>query len=236
MTSALERARARFEQSGDRGTAGAEVPFRDFLTEYLPRSLAVGHGEVIDADDHISKQTDLVIVDDHHPFTFKPSDPGLFFIEGVLAAGEVKADLTSQHLTDALQKSQRFKALVPRAAKGTQTFSNPTDLPRFVDRRAFFLFAFESRLTLETIGQRIVEYEKAHSDQPILDAAFVLDRGVVINLADGQGAQRYAEPGGEPLSGWLANPSDQVLFDTLAWLSINMPRFVRYQSILVEYI
>lgn len=51
MTSRLAEARAKFEHRGDRGTAGAEVPFRELLADYLPRGLAVGQGEIIDTSD-----------------------------------------------------------------------------------------------------------------------------------------------------------------------------------------
>src|SRR3954454_14882631 len=104
MVDKLDQARIRFKQSGDVGTAGAEVPFRDFLREYLPGIYEVGHGEIVDSDGHRSAQTDVVIVEPDHPFTFTEDQPGLFFIDGVAAAGEVKSVLTSGELDRTLEK------------------------------------------------------------------------------------------------------------------------------------
>ena len=66
LMSRLAEARTRFEHRGDRGTAGGEAPFRDFLSAYLPRGLSVGQGEVIDTHDGRSGQVDVVIADSDH--------------------------------------------------------------------------------------------------------------------------------------------------------------------------
>lgn len=97
----LEEARSKFAQGTDRGTAGFEVPCREFLRKHLPRRLAVGQGEVIDSEGRESGQTDVVILDDDHPFDVDPDRPSLAFIEFVAAAGELKTTLTSDSLKDA---------------------------------------------------------------------------------------------------------------------------------------
>jgi len=97
MSAQLSEIRAKFTQSGDKGTSIEDV-FRTFLRQYLPRRLAIGHGEIIDRNSSRSGQTDVVVVNDDHPFTFTPDKPGIFFIEGVSAVGEVKTVLNSTHL------------------------------------------------------------------------------------------------------------------------------------------
>jgi hypothetical protein len=218
MVAALALARDRFEQGGDRGTAGAEVPFRSFLQDYLPPSYGVGHGEIVDADGHISTQTDVVIVDPDHPFTYTPAEPGLFFIDGVAAAGEVKSVLTTGDLDRTLANSRRFKELTPRHPRGTLIQSTPSDVARFYDRRPCFLIAFESQLKPETIATKIHAFGQAHPGEPILDAVYVLDRGWVVDFGDGQGAFKFGAPGEEPATGWVAQeiPEGEVLFDFLS--------------------
>lgn len=66
MKESLSKARARFAHSGDKGSTTEEA-FRQFLREYLPRRLAVGHGEIIDLKGNRSAQTDVVIVKGRRP-------------------------------------------------------------------------------------------------------------------------------------------------------------------------
>jgi hypothetical protein len=101
MRSELAKARATFAHNAYRGDEG-EAAFRSVLRQFLPRRFELGHGEVIDSFGWRSAQTDVVIANEDHPFIFSPDKPGLFLIEGVSAAGEVKAVLTRQKLADSL--------------------------------------------------------------------------------------------------------------------------------------
>ena len=212
------------------------MPFRELLVQYLPRGLAVGQGEVIDTSDRRSGQTDVVIVDIDHPFIFTPSEPGLFLIEGVVAAGEVKTVLTSKELDASLRNAVRFKSLEPEHQEGTLIHStNPSDIPRFYDRRPYFLVAFESQLTTSTVAEKAAEYAEAH-DVKAFDAIFLLDRGWAIDFGDGQGGFRFGAPGGRPATGWVWQEPHEVLFDFFVWLSAVMPKLVRFQPIIQLYL
>ena len=235
ITARLADARTKFDHRGDRGTAGVEVPFREFLAEYLPRALAVGQGEIIDTSDRRSGQVDVVIADIDHPFTFTPSEPGLFLIEGVTAAGEVKAVLTSTELDGALANAARFKALEAAHQAGNMIHASPSDVARFYNHRPYFLMAFESQLTIATVAERVAEYASEHS-VTVFDAVFLLDRGWAIDFGDGQGAFRFGEPGAAPAAGWVWQEPTEVLFDFLVWLSAVMPKIVRFGPIIQLYL
>jgi hypothetical protein len=58
-----------------------------------------------------------------------------------------------------------------------------------------------------------------------VDAVFLLDRGVALNLGDGKGQVKVAGPDGEPVSGWVFYESQTVLAEMLLWLYRVMPRF-----------
>ncbi len=232
----LTATRATFQQSGDKGTA-AERAFRDTLASYLPRRLAIGNGEVIDTNGSRSSQLDLVVVGEDHPFTFSLDSPGLFFIEGVLAVAEVKSVLTSEELTSALKNAQLFKTLQAKASRGTLRIANPSDIPRFHTARPCFLFAYESRLTLETIADRLVREEgETGAAEKVIDAVFLLDRGTIINLGNGLGSFGVLNPDGQKRNGWIINPTRDTLFGLVAWLSLVMPRFKQLTPILPDYL
>ncbi len=237
MKDVLAKIRARFTHPGDKGTM-AEDSFRAFLREYLPRRLAVGHGEVIDLTGNRSKQTDVVIANEDHPFTFTEDLPGLFFIEGVIGAGEVKTVLTSEHLESAIQNSREFKKLKYGHSRGATAVTNKSDLGRYYNCPPWFLFAYESSLSLSTICDHLSQASQAASGtaMDLVDAIFVLGTGSVINFGDGKGAFQFRNPEGISLPGWHWKSQDMTLIDLMAWLSTVMPRILRYESILARYL
>jgi hypothetical protein len=235
MRARLDEIRATFAQSGDKGSS-AEDSFREFLRKYLPRRLAVGHGEVVDLEGRRSRQTDVVIVTEDHPFTFTPDQAGLFFIEGVCGAGEVKTTLTGAELDKALRNSRRFKGLESQPLTGL-TYSSPSDQERFCRCPPWFLLAFDSQLSLGRILEKTVQFtvDRGLQATGLLDAVFILGRGWVMNFGDGQGSLQFRTPDGESVRGWVEKESDSVLFDLLGWLSIAMPRMVRLDPVLAPY-
>jgi Domain of unknown function (DUF6602) len=237
MKEKLSHARARFTHPGDKGTK-AEEAFREFLRQYLPRRLAVGQGEIIDVVGHRSKQTDVVIANEDHPFTFTEDSPGLFFIEGVVGAGDVKATLTRDHLEQSIRNSRTFKALEVSRSKGATAMGTRSDLERYYRCPPWFLFAYESQLGLSTICERLIK-ESQHSSGTatnLVDAVFVLGKGWVINFGDGQESFQFEDPTGKSVAGWAWQQGDSALFELMAWLSIVMPRVIRYESILAQYL
>lgn len=235
MEEELEEIRDTYDHAGTKG-GEVERAVRDFLRPYLPPSYGVGHGEVIDTQNRRSRQTDIVIYSDQHPFTVRGDRPGLFFIEGVLAGAEVKTHLTTEELNDGIAKSRAFKELEAKDLKHTILRENPTDKKRFYLRRPYFILAFESALTLETIGERLMD-EGDPRTHPILtpDAVIVLDRGFLWNMADGQGALKAHDDQGNVIQGWYYEKSEAGLYNMLRWLSGSMPRFTLFEPILVHY-
>jgi hypothetical protein len=236
MSAQLSEIRAKFTQSGDKGTSIEDV-FRTFLRQYLPRRLAIGHGEIIDRNSSRSGQTDVVVVNDDHPFTFTPDKPGIFFIEGVSAVGEVKTVLNSTHLNSIIAASRKFKALRITHAKGTMIHTNPSDRERFYTCPPYFLFAFESELSFPTIIDTLNAAAPDITAQPypLVDAVFVMNKGWAVNFGDGQGGFQFVTPEGKPMSGWVWQPAEFVLFECLAWLSAVMPHMVRYEPVIIGY-
>lgn len=236
MKAKLAEVRVTFGHSGIKGTQ-IEAIFREFLRSYLARRLSIGHGEIVDTSGARSGQVDIVVAEDDHPFTFTQEQPGLFFIEGICAAGEVKSVLTSEELRRTIENSHKFKALRVQELNGSLSFTCPEDQVRFYDHRPFFLIAMESQLTLKAVAQAVSDSGGFASpkNKKILDAVFILDRGWLIDLGRGEGSYKIM-PNGVSQPGWVAYESNQVLVDFMTWLSVSMPRVVRFQSILTNYL
>ena len=239
MTGLGERLRQRLSDTrvslrhpGDKGTH-AEQALRDVLAQYLPRRLSVGQGEVIDTHGARSGQVDIVIANEEQPLIYPQGEPGLFFIEGVDAAGEVKSVLTSAELARAIENSIKFKSLAAQPSIGLRV-APPSDVERFHERRPYFIFAYESQVTLELACERVQEAERASNGQ-VVDAIFALDRGTILNLADGRGSLGIARPDGTRHTGWIIKPGEDAMFGLFAWLSMVMPRMQRLTPILPDY-
>jgi hypothetical protein len=213
---------------------------RDFLREYLPPENRIGEGEIIDSKGHISTQLDIIITNPHHPYINDLKEPGLFLIEGVAAAGEVKTNLNSVDLDNIITSCISYKKLKIIHQAGAQIYSNASDIKRFIDHRPYFLFAFESQLTIETIHSKLCDFYAKHST-PIeeqIDAVFCLDRGAIVNFGDGKGALKWSTTELDSVPGIHITESsaDNILLSFLSWLSIAIQRITLPYSPLVDYL
>ena len=226
MNLKLQIIRKSHQHSGNRG-GNAEQIVRDFLREFLPPHNRIGHGEVIDLNGSLSRQTDVVVTNEYHPFLNDLTNPSVFIIEGVACAGEVKSVLTTEGLEHALEAAQALKLLRVQHQEGSQIFTNKEDRSRFVDSRPYFLFAFESQLLIETVKERI-DFWNSSKSVPLgqqLDAVFILSKGGLINFGGGGGTLKSIAPNGSPREGYSrAGASTDALVYFLSWLSISMVR------------
>jgi hypothetical protein len=233
----LELLRKRFANPGNKGN-GAERVLREFLRGQLPRRLEVGHGEIIDRMERSSGDCDLVIVEDTHPHLSAPEESGMFFIEGVAAGGEVKSVLTSTEFKNACQKSRQFKRLEASSPESVRIWFTESNKRRFEIRPPFFVFAFESQLSLEAIAdQTIQEVKEANAvGEQIFDAIFILNKGCGINLGDGQGSVRYSAPDGSFRKDWIFFPEPFACLELTAWLTNILPVTMGGRAVVHSYL
>ncbi len=84
---------------------------RDVLQRFLPRNISIGSGQIVDAEDGISRQIDLIIYRNDFPIlrTFGSAD--VYLIEGVVATVEVKSQLNQPQLFEALENGKSVRNL-----------------------------------------------------------------------------------------------------------------------------
>lgn len=239
LRSKLTKASGAFRHPGGKGDI-LEEPFREILAEYLPRSVGVSKGEIIDSYGGRSMETDVVVVSDEHPFTFKSESHALLLIEGVMAAGEVKTRLTSSHLNTSLDNSHAYRTLKMHPGAGRTVLYN-IDAERYQVSPPWFVFSMNSQLKLTTIRDKVERFIQSLGGtgadvNMTLDAVFVLDRGWLINFGDGYGGYRVRGDDRELVTGWHLRESKTVCFDFLAWLTSVMPRTMWSSPILQRYV
>lgn len=237
----FEEIRHEFEHRGSKGS-NVEKIVRDFVSSYLPPHNRIGHGEIMDSFGGISNQVDVIVTNENHPYLNDFHEPSKFFIEGISCVGEVKSVITTDDIKETLNKCLNFKNLQIWNDAGTKAYcSYEEDLIRFVHKRPFFLFAFSSQLSLDTIWERIDAYntENRIDLQHQIDAVFILDRGQIVNAGNGLGSIRIRSERFDILTGYVPfqiKEKPNILLDFMFWLHLVMPRIDFYQSILHRYL
>jgi hypothetical protein len=240
----LEVARTRFEHLGVRGNA-LEIAARDFFEKHLPRSVNVGTGEVIasesdgDSAEARSGQMDLVFSNQSQPFPTARDVPTLFFIEAVLAAGEVKTSLSRSIMPDELRKARKFRAL--RAKNMSRLVQVPKPdvwASYYVFYRPYFMVATETKSPWQSILLELMEYIDSEKVLP-LDGIFLLDQNVSLILSPHQEAP-FTQAAGLPFphkvgvlnaTGFITPYStDTPLAFLMGWLSLFRTSFFEDQQ------
>ncbi|RDZ52858.1 hypothetical protein C5C07_13965 [Haloferax sp. Atlit-4N] len=89
-----------------------EDALRELLEAYLPERCGVSTGFVIDVNGNQSQQMDVIIYDKYYTPIFKIADSKQYFpCETVIAVGEVKSEVKSRELEDAIEKIASAKTL-----------------------------------------------------------------------------------------------------------------------------
>lgn len=259
----LQTALARARLESNHGTTigdGAEDAVRATLRSYLPSGYSVGKGLVYDAYGDGSRQTDVVITNPDHPLSFPEGKSGTYVVDGVAAAGEVKACLDLAALDDCIKKGAAFKQLRMTISESDHVMNAKAQayMKQIGLVPPYFAVAFENKVADKTMGERLEAAglisppagkslgaaDWADTPQPPLDAVCILGRGVWLYVRpDNPMGMKvgFRQPDGsttieEDLSGWAFIGTESPLVLTLAWLNAVMPRVFRGKSVFSHYL
>jgi len=155
-----------------------EIVVRDLFRPLFPADIGTGTGEIISSDDRHSGEQDIVIFDKRivPPVLFERSI-GLFPIESVLFAIEVKSRLTSSGLRQAHESAVELRSFtyLPGSYDGADQPQSMT-----LNQMGSALLAFDTDLSVR--GKTEIErYDELHaSEDPPLKIICVIDRGCWI--------------------------------------------------------
>jgi hypothetical protein len=246
----LDKARLESDHSLTIGEQ-TEAAVRATLARYLPATYGVGHGHVYDAYGDGSQQTDVVIANADHPLTFPEDRAGTYVVDGVAAAGEVKARLATKDLDDCIRKGTTFKKLRLTYSEGDFVLSpkHQAHMKQMGMVPPFFVIAIDSTIKVSTVhnrlrkaglipppsGKSLGPEDDGDTPQPPLDAICILGKGVHLYVRpDNPLGIKVKERPNDPV--WAFIPSDAPLAFTLMWLHSAMPQTVRGRSVLVPYL
>ena len=226
--------RKKYEHPGNKGDQ-VESIIRDFLSQYLPAYNRVGHGEVFNIEGLHSKQTDLVVTNEYHvALTSDWTKAQTFIIESVECAAEIKSTINDvdTDLRDIFEKAKTFKSMFIEPGQGMEARLQPDDTRRFLWRKPYFGFAFESKVSLDRIIQELKSWDEELRpvERPVLDSLFILDRGGFMHMGSGQGRLVSIGSDGQRKTGYVAlrKGGEQVLTTLLLWIYSTMPKIHYY--------
>jgi len=170
-----------------------ETFIRKFLEEHLPQNLAIGSGEIIDANSKVGEsrnQMDIVLYRREFPRLSFGGGIHAFFAESVVATIEVKSTLTSDELAKSMVSAHRAKRLSKSVIACAEAGYCPPSILSFV-------IAYDGPAQMETVHgwldplckkhgityPRLPPNEQRQKRQTVsstcVDAIFVLGRGAV---------------------------------------------------------
>ncbi len=150
MSHSFAKTRYALSHNLSKGEA-AEESVRSFLRHYLPSSLSVTKGQIIDCRGVSSRQTDVIVYDTARtPILFTSDEGGHQLVpsEGVLAAIEVRSYVRPHDVSSILANMASIKTLdksayfEPKGILRTETYVHGRTY--LVFPTLYFLFAFDS--------------------------------------------------------------------------------------------
>jgi hypothetical protein len=239
LAAKLQEARLSTRHSGVRGDELGGALGHIVKDHFVDCSSYYEKCEVRDTHENFSSEVDLVFLNRFHPRFLLKDRPRAFFIEGVLAAAEVKASLDKSETIDCSQKARAFKRLQPTVdGNDLQTHNvDAEDWPRYLLRRPFFAFAYEDARRLSTIQKNIEDWVRMYQvpDAEQIDAFFILNKGIIVNLGTGSGVLEKMDANGDLLTGFVRNETTAIFSQLITWLSWVCPRFTSLHPILLRY-
>jgi len=190
------------EHPGEKGRA-LEGIVAGAIRAFLPKRYSIGSGFVVNSKRQISKQLDIVIYDDQTNTPLKLGEQlGVFPIECVYATIEVKYNLTTENLAEAmksighLREMTRAKTLADIEMTSQRAdgigLARPKGRPIFVASRAY-IFALESNMHRDLNEIRLRLVELARDTKAHVHGLVIFDRDIFVRR------KASLDPDAEPL-------------------------------------
>jgi len=165
-----EYERSRQQMASDNLGANRQAFCDRFLERVLPsRVVVVQGGEIWDSKGHNTGQIDVLVLRDDAAALAFGGTRDTYLVEGVLAAIEVKSNLTSDKLQKALLTLDRVKSLEPSKSETLMQAG------AVLERPLRCIFAYEGATWSTTLSAM-----NDYGPDPIADVVSILTRGALV--------------------------------------------------------
>lgn len=168
-----------------------EAFIREFLESHLPENVAIGTGEIIDANSQPRAQRnqfDIVIYKKNYPKLDFGGGISGFLIESVIATVEVKSTLTQADLEQAIKAARHAKSLTPNVTSSFYTGYIPPKVLNYVvaydgpaQMRTVYNWIPQIHTTLSITISNLPqdEAQRLSTASQSIDGVFVLKKGFI---------------------------------------------------------
>jgi len=231
MKENFEHIRRSYSDSDVKGSANEHV-VSDFLKKYILCQFIANNSEMVDSYGNKSDEIDVCACNRDQPVSRE--NGGILIAEGIDFVVQVKAKLTKSEINRVVKNCKSVKMLKRRKHPKDIFAAMDADIPYFVERIPYFVFAFSGGAKFETLCKNIYDAidNVDYVYQP--DAFFVLNEGFIVNCRDGKGAGIDAN--GKVAEGLFAYSTNQNLSDFMKYIHLIVPRFYRVIDPLLYYI
>lgn len=222
MQGDFEKAREALSHAGLKGGANEET-VRMFLRQYLPMTLELSTGVVVDSTGRTSRQIDIIVHDAAKtPIFYQSGHSRVVPVECVYAAFEVKAYLDKGELLKAYENMMSLKTLTKVAffKRRGPIIETKTLYGQEWDHWPIqhFVFAFDSP-SLDSVVQNLAELNVRSAVHQRIDAICVLGKGVIVNRTKSGLFQATPEEGSDLVASSTTKPL--LLFYALVSIVLN---------------
>ncbi|WP_268544035.1 DUF6602 domain-containing protein [Candidatus Nitrosotenuis cloacae] len=185
LQSDFDEIRSATSHPGLKGKANEES-FRVFLRKYLPKSLDISTGTVVDSDKNVSRELDLIISDAAKtPIFYENNDIRVIPIECVYSVIEIKSNLDSDALDKIFENMLSVRKLNKKAWEETGAIIHSHTMygkEWGIWPVNYFVFAYDS-MALSTLVEKLNSKNEELNLSPWsrIDTICVLNKGVVLN-------------------------------------------------------
>lgn len=190
------------------------------LKSVLPPSLHIGTGKIIDVKGNTSKQVDVIIYDPQFPVMETSKGQGMYLVDGVIAAIEIKSTLDKQKLWDALDNCLSVGSLEVAThdqSAARRLFDNEWSVLR-LNWPATYIFGFQSKTdSIKTLGDIVEDWwkQRGFTFKDMRRMPEVISAGNIIGLASGRWMQVAVD--GELASKVLKSTGDNPFITFAFW-------------------
>ena len=184
MKSDFVKAQKSLPHSGLKGDANEET-VKIFLKQYLPKTLDITTGMLVDSVGNMSRQLDIIICDAAKtPIFYQSGGTRVIPVECAYAVIEVKAFLDKTELRKSYDNMQSVKALEKKAYfghKGVLVSSHNLYGKEWDHWPILYLiFSFDSP-GLDSVLGNLISYQSHNEIHKRIDTICVLEKGVILN-------------------------------------------------------
>lgn len=220
----INETRAVIEHPGSKGTI-LEETFKDFLRRYLPRSLDISSGILVDSDGGKSRQLDVIISDSFKsPIFYSKADIRVMPVECANVVFEVKARLDTPTIDGIIENMLSVRQL-KKIAHYSEGFTSLYGVEHWESWPInYYVFAYDS-INIKKLAKYIDNKHKALKlpEYSRIDTICVLNKGVIANV-DGYGNYDALPTPGSTICFWETEDA-LLLFYMLIFAHLQDMRF-----------